>query len=149
MSHCTDKIVEEPFCASKVFWYRKFSSQGGGTFQGFVKFFLSHRTEKLLQGTILCYRIFLVGEHILWVKKRGGGYHEFPRKSFCLPVQIYFIGEQFGVSEKNPLPKKCLIRRGVHHGFVEIFCLTGPKRKSLQRKPSVFQKKSGIEKNDG
>ena len=38
-------------------------------------------------------------------------------------------------------------RGGVHHGFVEIFCLTGPKRKALYRNPSVFQKSFGIEKD--
>ena len=39
-------------------------------------------------------------------------------------------------------------KRGAgHHGFVEIFRLTGPKRKTLQRNSSVFRKFSGIEKN--
>ena len=52
-------FVEEPFRVSKKFCYRKFSCVGGGQ-QGFVKIFLSHRTEKLRKGSLLCFRIFLV-----------------------------------------------------------------------------------------
>ena len=37
-------------------------------------------------------------------------------------------------------------RGGGHHGCVGTFCLTAPKRKPLQRNPSVFRKFSGIEK---
>ena len=125
-----------------------FQAREGELFRVLSSFFIS-QDRKASPGHHSVLQNFFGRRTYFMGKKRGGGYHEFPRKSFCLPVQIYFIGEQFGVSEKNPLPKKCLIRRGVHHGFVEIFCLTGPKRKSLQRKPSVFQKKSGIEKNDG
>ena len=61
----------------------------------------------------------------------GGGYHDFPSKSFCLTVPKYFIGEHFGVSEKFFYRKFSCIGRGGHHGSVEIFCLTGPKRKAL------------------
>ena len=63
--------------------------------------------------------------------KRGGGrYHDFPSKSFCLTAPKYFIGEHFGVSE-NFFNRKFSCIGGGHHGFVEIFCLTGPKRKAL------------------
>ena len=51
-------------------------------------------------------------------------------------------------SWKNLLSKNFIHRRGAeHHGFVEIFCFTGRKRKALSRNPSVFWKFSGIEKN--
>ena len=50
--------------------------------------------------------------------------------------------------EKFLVSKSCKQSRGAgHHGFVESFCLTGPKRKALWRNPSVFRKFSGIEKN--
>ena len=38
-------------------------------------------------------------------------------------------------------------RRGGHHGSVEIFCLTRPKRKALYRNRCVFRNVSGIEKS--
>ena len=77
--------------------------------------------------------------------KRGGGVSRFSVEVFCLPVPKYFIGEHFGVSENFFYRKFSCIRAG-HLGFVEIFCLTGPKRKALSRNPSVFRKFSGIEK---
>ena len=90
---------------------------------------LSHSTEKLRRVTLLCFTNYLVSKKIM--DKRGGReYHDFLSKSFCLTVPKYFIGAQFGVSEKFFYRKFSCIGGG-HHGFVEIFCLTGRKRKAL------------------
>ena len=60
--------------------------------------------------------------------KRGGGYHVFPSKSFCLT--LIFHWRTLWCFRKILLSKIFMHRRGGgHHGFVEIFCLTGPKRK--------------------
>ena len=75
-----------------------FQAKKGGRFTVLWKFFLSHRTKKLRQGTILCFRKFLVGKNILWI--RGGGGITIFRRSFCFTVPKCFIGEHFGVSEK-------------------------------------------------
>ena len=56
-------FVGEPFCASKKFWYRKVLCIGGGH-HGLVENFLSHRTEKLRKGSLLCFRNFLVRKKI-------------------------------------------------------------------------------------
>ena len=123
------KFVGEHFCVSKEFWYRKFPSKGAGKLHGFVEIFYLTGPKKLRQGTILCFRKFLVGKKFLWI--RGwGGYHNFPSRSFCLTVPKYLIGEHFGFSEKT-FHRKFSSIGGGHHGFVEIFCLTGPKRKAL------------------
>ena len=57
------KFVEEPFCVLKEFWYRKVSSKGGGgKLHGLVEIFFLTGPRKLRQGTILCFRKFLVGK---------------------------------------------------------------------------------------
>ena len=126
------KFVEETFCVSKEFWYRKFSSKGGGSFTVLSKIFLSHRTKKNSPGNHYVFQKFSGRENILWIRGGGGGYHDFPSKSFCLTVPKYFIGEHFAVSEK-------FFYRKSKEGGGE----------SLWRNPSVFQKISDIEKNLG
>ena len=68
------------------------------------------------------------GREKYFMDKKGGVITIF-RRSFCLTVPK-FIGEHFGVSENLFYRKFSCIRAG-HLGFVEIFCLTGPKRKAL------------------
>ena len=46
------------------------------------------------------------------IRGGGGEYQDFPSKVFCLTVPKCFIGEHFGVSEKNPLSKIFMHRRG-------------------------------------
>ena len=51
----SERIAGEPFCVSKKFWYRRFSSRRvwgsglglGGGYHGFVENFLSYSAEKL------------------------------------------------------------------------------------------------------
>ena len=45
------KFVGEYFCVSKEFWYRKFSSKGGGSFTVLSKIFYLTGPKKLCQGT--------------------------------------------------------------------------------------------------
>ena len=71
------------------------------------------------------------GREKYFMDKRGG--ITIFRRSFCLTVLKYFIGEHFGVSEKFFYRKFLNFHalEGGHHGFSEIFCLTGPKGKVL------------------
>ena len=66
------------------------------------------------------------------------GYHSTLLKTFCLTVPIKFVGEHFSVPEKIFYRKFSSIGFG-HHGFVEFFCPTGPKRKVSWRNLSVFR----------
>ena len=68
---------------------------------------------------------------------KRGRYHDFPSKFFGLPVPKDFIGEHFSVS-KNFFNRKFSCKGGVHHGFVENFCLTGPQRNSFLKEPFGF-----------
>ena len=107
----------------------KFQAKEGEASRVCRNFFYLTGPKKLRQGTILCFRKFLVGKNILWI--RGGGGITIFRRSFCLTVPKYFLGEDFGVSEKFFYRKLSCMGGGRHHGFVEIFCLTGTKRKAL------------------
>ena len=74
----------------------KFSAEEGYV-TNFCDFFLSHGTEKFLRGIILCFRKYLVSKNVR--DKRGGGYHDFPSKLFCLTLPIHFVEEPLCVSE--------------------------------------------------
>ena len=64
----------------------------------FVGNFMSHSTEKLHRGNLLCLNISLVSKSVR-DKIREGGYHDFPSELFCLTVPKHFVEEQFCVSE--------------------------------------------------
>ena len=58
-----------------------------------VEKFLSHSDEKFRPGTLLCFRKFLSPKNVR--DKRGGGYHDFLSKLFCLTVPKNFVEEHF------------------------------------------------------
>ena len=62
------KFVGEPFSVSENFWCRKMLAikrvgGGGGVSQFPVEFVLSHSTEKILGGTLRCFRKFRVSKN--------------------------------------------------------------------------------------
>ena len=70
-----------------------------------IENFLSHSTEKLPGGTLLCFTKFLVSKKSM--DKRGGGaeYHDFPSKVFCLTLPKVFVGESFSASLVSGIEK--------------------------------------------
>ena len=119
LSHSADKIRRRTLlCFEKILVSKSFKQRRGEASRFCRKFFHLTGPKKLRQGTILCFRKFLVGKNILWI--REGGITIF-RRSFCLTVTKYFIGEHFGVSEKFFYRKFSCIGGGGHHSFVEIF----------------------------
>ena len=115
----------------------KFPAKEGGSFTVLSKFFYLTGPKKLRQGTILCFRKFRVGKNILWIR-RGGGETIF-RRSFCLTVPKYFIGEHFGVSEKFFYRKFSCIGggRGISR-FCRNFLSHRTETKSFVKEPSCF-----------
>ena len=71
---------------------------------------MSQSAEKFRRGTFLCFRKSLVSKNVR--DKRGGGYHDFPSKFFCLTVPKNFVVEPFGVSEYFWYRKILCIRGG-------------------------------------
>ena len=136
------KFVGEPFCVSKEFRYRKVSSKGGGSFTVLSKIFLSHGTKKTSPGNHSVFQKISGREK--YFMDKGGGYHDFPSKFFSHCTEIF--NWRTLCCFRKILLWKIFMHRREHHGFVEFFCLTGPKRKAFKRNPSIFQKFSGIEK---
>ena len=72
---------------------------GGGLSELSVEKFLSHSTETIRRGTILC----CVSDNFWWRKslweRRGEGqYRKFPSKIFFLRLPKPFVGEPFSLS---------------------------------------------------
>ena len=82
-------------------------------------------------------------KNFLWIK--GGGYHDFPSKSFCLTVPKYFIGEHFGVSEKFFYRKFFCIN--FHHGFCQNF-LSQDRNGKLCKGTLLFSRKFLVSKKN-
>ena len=61
-----------------------------------VEKILSHGAEKFRRGTLLCFTKFLIPKNVR--DNRGGWYHDFLSKLFCLTVPKKFVGEPFRVS---------------------------------------------------
>ena len=72
----------------------------------FCRNFLSHRTEKTAPGNHSVFQK-ISGREKYFMDKRGGGGITIFRRSFCLTVTKYFIGEHFGVSQKNSFIENC------------------------------------------
>ena len=146
--HRADKIRRRTLlCFERILVSKIFKQRRGEASRFCRKLFLPHRTEQTAPGDHYVFQK-ISGREKIFMDKMGGGITIFRRKSFCLTVPKYFIGEYFGVSE-NFFYRKFSCIGGGYHGFVKIFCLTGLKRKVLSRNPSVFQKIFGIEKNYG
>ena len=124
------KFVEEPFCVSENFWYRKIlwiRGGGGEEYQDFP----SHRAKKFCRATRQCFTN--LGYRKICIR---GVCHDFPSKICCLTVPKHFIEEPFCAlfQQISGSKKKLWIRGGGGGGGKEyqdsqskIFCLTVPK----------------------
>ena len=119
-------FVGESFSVSLTSGPEKIWIKEGGVYQDFPSKIFCLSAEKFRRGIFWCFTNFW-SRKIL--DKRRGSITIF-RRSFCLTVLNYFIGEHFGASEKF-FHRKFSCIGGGHHGFVGTFCLTGPKRKAL------------------
>ena len=69
----------------------------GGSITIFCQKFMSRSTESFRKGALLCFKKFRVSKIVR--DKRGGGFHDFPSKLFCLTVPNHFVEEPFCVSK--------------------------------------------------
>ena len=115
LSHSADKIRRRTLLCFERILVSKIFKQRRGKLHGFVENFYLTGPKKLRQGTILCFRKFLVGKNILWI--RGGGVIAIFRRSFCLTVPKYFIGEHFG----ELLSKIFMHKRGGGYSYCRNF----------------------------
>ena len=105
---------------------------------------LSHSTEKLRRGTLLCFTKFLVSKK--FKDKRGGGYHDF--------LSNFFLSHSAEKFRRGTLQcvtnfgyRNILCFRELCHDFLpNFFCLTVPKNFIGEPFCAVFQKYSCGEK---
>ena len=145
----------EPFNFSENFEYRKnlcIKGGGGGGGEGVsqcsVEKLLSHTTEKIRRGSVLCFRKIGVSKHFVEKRGRAGeGVSRFSVETF-LSHRIEpknFVGEPFCVSEAFWYQKILWMKEGggVSRFSVEMFCLTLPE--NFVGEPFLVSKNSGIE----
>ena len=75
VSEYRKNFVGETFCVSQNFWYRKTlwirggGGGGGREYHDFMSKFLSHSTESVRRGTLLCLRKFHVSKNFMFKKR--------------------------------------------------------------------------------
>ena len=79
--------------------------------------------------------------------ERGGMYHDFPSKSFCLTAPKYFIGEHFGVSEKKFCRKFLCIGGGGITVLSKLF-VSQDRNEKLCKGTLLFSKKFLVSKKN-
>ena len=94
LSHSAKKFRRETllwfakFLLSKRFMNKRRERREGGNITNFCQKFLSHSAKKIRRKTLLCFEKFQVSKNVKdW---RGGVYHDFPSKLFCLTVPKHF-----------------------------------------------------------
>ena len=101
-----ENFVEEPFCVSESFGYRKIFMPKKGRSRFSTENLLSHSTEKLRMGTLRCFTKFLISKKIMDKGGEGREYQDFPWIIFRLTVPKIYVGESFSVSLISCI-KKC------------------------------------------
>ena len=130
------KLVEEPFCVSENFGYRKISCLRGESHDFLSKIFCLPVPKNFVgerNPSVLFFRKFPVAKKLL--DKRGRVSRDFPPKIFCLTVPKNFLGEPFCVAQNFCYRKILWITGGggeEERGSITIFCqnffsLTVPK----------------------
>ena len=136
LSHSADKIRRK-LLFRKNSGIENFQAKEGGSFTVLSNFFLSHRTEKTSPGNHSMFQK-ISGREKYFMNKRGG-YHEFPSKFLSHCTEI-FHWRTLWCFRKILLSKIFKHRRGrgIPPGFVELFCLTGQKRKPFCKGEEPF-----------
>ena len=139
MSHRTQtkSFVEEPFCFSDFFWYRKKKLWiRGGLSRFSVEIFTSHIAENFREGILLFGEKFWF-QKVLWVKR---GLSRFFVGIFRSHSARKFRGHPFNVSEILGIENFYASERGVSRSPSKVF-FTQYQKFSLGN-TSVFQKNS-------
>ena len=141
------KFVGEPFCVSKEFWYRKFSSKGGEASRFCRNFFLSHRTQKTSPGNHSVFQK-ISGREKYFMDKRirgGGGVHDFPSRFFSHCTEI-FHWRTLSCFRKLLLSKIFMHKRGASW-FCRNFLSHRTETESFVKEPFCFPEVFWYRKN--
>ena len=133
-------FLEETFCVSESFGYRKCLCLRGDYPRFFYGKFVVSGTEKLRRGTHLCFTEISVSKDFR--NKRGGGVSVtiFRQNCFCFTVPNHFLEETFCVSEGFGY-RKCLSLRGDYPRF-SMENLLSPVPKNFVEEPICVSQKT-------
>ena len=119
-------FVGESCSVALISGTKKFGDGGGGVWRFYVEKFLSHSAEKFRRGILYCCINFGYRKSL----DKGGEYHDFLSKIFCLTVPKFSVGESFNVAFFSGT-KKSLEKRGGGTEYQDFpskfFYLTVPK----------------------
>ena len=115
-------FVEEPFCVSEKFGYRKIL-RIRGVYLDFASKLVSHSTQTFCRGTLLCFRKIRVSKSFMHKK----GTSLFSVEIFCFTLLNNIAGDPSVLQKNSGFENFHKLEAG-HHDFVENFCLTGPKK---------------------
>ena len=126
----------------KNFGIENFQAKEGEASRFCQKIFYLTQPKKLRQGTILCFKKFLVGKNILWI--RGGGYHDFPSK-FLSHCDEIFHWRTLWCFRKILLSKIFMHRRG---GITVLskFFVSQDRNEKLCQRTLLFSRKFLVSK---
>ena len=132
LSHSADKIRRRNLLCFERILVSKFFKQRRGEASRFCQIFFISQDRKNFAREPFCVLENFWREKYFMDKRGGGGITIFGQNFFVWLYQnISLIGEHFGVSEKLSYRKfSCIGGVGIT-ALSKIFCLTGPKRKSL------------------
>ena len=144
LSHCT-KIFHwrTLWCFREIFLTKIFIHRRGPS-RFCRKFFYLTAPKKLRQGTILCFRKFLVGKKFLWI--RGWGAITFFRRKVFVSLYQNISLEKTLVFQKNFLSKIFIHRRGPSR-FCRNFFVSQDRNEKLCKGTLLFSRKFLISKN--
>ena len=131
------KFVGEHFCVSKEFWYRKFSSKGGGKLHGFVEIFLSHSTGKTSPGNHSVFQKISGREKIFMVKRMRVEVSQFSVEKFLSHCTKIFHWRTLWCF-RNFFNRNFSSIGGGHHAFGEFFLSHRTETKSVVKEPFCF-----------
>ena len=138
LSHSADKIRRKTLLGfERILPTKSFKQRRGEASRFCRNFFYLTGPKKLRQGIILCFRKFLVGKNILWIRGGGGGYRDFPSKflSHCTGI---FHWRTLWCFRKILLSKIFMHRRGRGITVLSKFFVSQDRKEKLCKGTLLF-----------
>ena len=136
LSHSADKIHRTLLCFERIQVSKSFKQRRGEASRFGLKNFYLTEPKKLRQGTILCFRKFLVGNKFLWIRR--GEVSRFSVQKFLSHCSKIFHWRTLWCFRKNLSSKIFMHRRGGASRFCRKMLSHITETKSFVKEPFCF-----------